>query len=94
MLFRVNVNDTPRSFLFHFDSFNRFSSSEKQDKIRSRLYFFKKKRKKKELNVSCSFLLSFHPVENSLWKKQEQSCQKDEKKRKKKKGMKKKKKKK
>lgn len=89
MLFRVNVNDTPRSFLFHFDSFNRFNSSEKEDKIRSRLTIpFSKKKKekstKKELNVSCLFLLSFHPVENSLWKKQEQSCQKDEKKKKKK----------
>lgn len=74
MLFRLNVNDIiplNNLFLFHFFFVGSVcSTTGKEDKIRSRLTFtFPKKKKKKKgktnPNVSFSFLLSFHPVENS-----------------------------
>lgn len=74
MLFRLNVNDIiPLNNLFLFHFVFRFvgsvcSTTGKEDKIRSRLTFtFPKKKKKGKTNpnVSFSFLLSFHPVENS-----------------------------
>lgn len=74
MLFRLNVNDIiPLNNLFLFHFVFRFvgsvcSTTGKEDKIRSRLTFTfppKKKKGKTNPNVSFSFLLSFHPVENS-----------------------------